>query len=74
MTEPYGWEYLRAVGLGGEAAERERADFSIEFIKDYMEPYGFSEFGETEWKLSLRANAIMEKNRTGTPELGDIKE
>jgi hypothetical protein len=72
MTEPCGWQLLRAaqVGDGGGVFA---VMFRLALIEGVEEQYANSEFGQIEAKLRTLADMIRTKNNNGAPEVGDIR-
>jgi hypothetical protein len=72
MTEPYAWELLRAIQAGPGMPGGIIPFFDIEFIDGVGERYVDTEFGSIQMKLGKLAVAIIQENRQGKSELGDI--
>jgi hypothetical protein len=73
MTKPYGWQLLRAAQVGDRVSNVAAAWFRIELIEGLEEQYADSEFGEIEAKLRKLADMTKKKNKSGEPDVGDIR-
>jgi hypothetical protein len=71
MTEPYGWEWLRAVQVGDRPAIPQ-SRFAIELIEGIEVQYEHSEFGAVEAWLNNRALKIMRETDVGDPHAGQV--
>ena len=74
MTEPYGWELLRAINTGGSTPQEAVPQFEIDFIDGRRESYQYTEFGLVETKLNKLALEILHLNRNGQLEAGIVPE
>lgn len=72
MTEPYGWELLRAISVGDGHHGGTMPMFDIDFIDGITESYHYSEFGRIQTRLNTLVIQIMQANRAGNTDLGDI--
>ena len=72
MTKPQRWDLLRAVNAGWQFAESPNDSLKLVFLDDLWEPYRDTEFGMVEKKLDRLAMNIMQRNKDGEPDLGDV--
>jgi len=73
MTQPYGWELLRAAQVGDRVDAVAAKWFRIELIEGFEKQYALSEFGEIEAKLRKLVETIKATNSSGHPDVGDIR-
>jgi hypothetical protein len=72
MTEPYGWELLRAVNAGEGTPGHAAPNFEFEFLDGRKEYYAHSEFGLVETRLRKLAFEGLEMNVRGQPDFGIV--
>lgn len=72
MTEPHGWEFLRAINTGGSTPSGVIPGFEFEFIDGHKESYRDTEFGHVQTKINKLALEIQHRNRNGFPDDGIV--
>jgi hypothetical protein len=74
MTAPIGWELIRAIQVTKNLAALSGQRHHVEFVDGIEEAYWATEFGTVEIKLDHLAYRIINANKQGEPDLGDVKE
>jgi len=72
MTQPIGWELVRAINAGNKTLAYSGTHFDMEFMEGVAEPYWNTEFGIIQTKLASRVAAISYENANVNPSLGDV--
>jgi hypothetical protein len=72
MTEPHGWELLKAINIGGGTSGGTLSMFDFKFVGDKKEHYHETEFGMVEMRLKKLVDGIIDRNENGESDLGDI--
>ncbi len=73
MTEPYGWGLLKATHIGEVNPDYRVPNFDLELMEGVKGPYYDTEFAVIESKLDRLARHIVAKNKSGDPDLGDVR-
>jgi RES domain len=74
LTEPYGWELLRAIHAGPGMPTAAQPFYKFEFISGKEEQYHETEFGKVETTLSKIAVDLLIENNQSDPMAGSVNE